>query len=210
MSTRISRMYDSQERALQAARALRSVRHLQEHVYVAAPAAAGETEDQVAARIMKHYVERAAAQTYAKGVMQGGALVTVHAPFGSGVEAAEILEEYGPIDSGITEVRTPGYQWDEAAPVSSAFHLRVLSSNPTPFATWWNVPTLHGNPAPLSRWLHLAELIGTSRPITCSSSSTRLAETTFLASRGTVSSNPAPLSSFLHLPVLTENKTPTY
>jgi hypothetical protein len=132
--------------------------------------------EEIADRIVLGYIHRRHAAEYAKKVAEGCVLVTVYAPFGAAFKATVILDRHHPIDSGVPLTVYPRATWDEAAPLSSGLRLPVLSSDPTPFASFWNVPSLWSLSAPLSDWLGY----------------------------GTNLNSPAPLSTLFNLPVVTE------
>jgi hypothetical protein len=89
--------------------------------------------------IMAGFVLRADAAVYAQGIQSGLTLVSVQAPFGSGVAATEILDRFDPVDFGMKDVIDRGMIWDEDAPVSSALHLPAISRGATPFSDFWGL-----------------------------------------------------------------------
>ncbi len=186
MTQTISRMYATKAEADAAVGDLAKHSFGPEEVFVVGPpaiAAGGEPGQgivaDVAAEIVRGYVVTARAAVYAQKVARGATLVTVHAPFGVGFKATLLLDRHNPIDSGIPEPAYPRSRYDEAAPLSSGLMMPVRSSDPTPFATFWNLPTLFSSSAPLSDWLRYS----------------------------TLSRSPAPLS-LLHLPILSDRAAP--
>lgn len=191
MSNEITRMFASHADAKSAAADLAEAGF--DDVHIVAPPAGDVPLSAIAAQIAQGRVLLADARIYAKGVAAGGTLLTVHAPFGSGMEATSIMEAYNTIPSGMPEA-APGRMWDEATPLSSAFALDVLLSDPTPasrvigvaplassdcsFSGSIGMPLLSSNPAPLS------SLVGMS----------------------TLSRNATPLSSLIGFPTLTRSK----
>lgn len=141
----------------------------------------------------------------------GGTTVSVRAEFGEGLKATRILESHGPVgtaDRHVQSARRPTRDSvtvalqaeahnQEAAPLSTALGLPLLSHNPAPLSSWLGLPLLSAsqspsvslspeNPAPLSSSLGLPTLIKSGgRPVKLPSD------------------NPAPLSSALGLPLLT-------
>jgi hypothetical protein len=191
MSQTIARMYESHERADQAAHELRTNRPVRfSEVFVFARsggtgAGAGGAEasldgivarfqdmaghqalDGIVARLMACHVLKAHARGYAAGVLRGGALVVVHAPFGCGAEATRILADHGPIDSGVAEPNHSPMAWDDAAPCSSALHVRVLLDDAHTFSRFWNVAPLVKSAATTFSVLGLPEVTSSSGPFT--------------------------------------------
>jgi hypothetical protein len=214
MSQTICRMYGSLDAASKAAAALEEEGY--RDVYVtSAPgdnAASGDTEAREAAivdELMRAYVLKADARVYAPRILAGGTLVTVHAPFGGAVLAIEILEEFAPIESGVTEIREAGPVWEDAAPLSSALRMPILLGKDSKFSTDGGIPLLSKNPAPLSERLGMSPLSldqeGTAKLLDEPSPLSKLLGLKILSSPfGTAKllDNPAPFSSMLALPVL--------
>ena len=130
MSHEITRMYASAATAAKAADELREEGF--DDIYVVTPPAASDVPlSAIAAQIAQGHVLLADARIYAKGVAAGHSLVTVHAPFGSGKLAEDILESHGPVDSGMPKPRRCT-MWDEAAPLSSALYDAGAARRPGP------------------------------------------------------------------------------
>jgi hypothetical protein len=204
MSQTIARMYETHERAEQAAHELRTNRFVQfSDVFVfarhgghgAGTAGAESTPDGVVARLMSAHVLKAHAKGYAAGILRGGSLVVVHAPFGCGAEATNILESHDPIDSGVPEARESVVGWDDAAPCSSALHMRVLLDDSATFSRFWNVPPLVKSAATTSSALGLPEASPSKGPFAG----------TFGMSM--ISNKATIFSSMLGLPVLSKPKS---
>jgi len=158
MSQTIARLYDSAERANAAAHELRNNRIVVfDDVHVIS-GGAGASTDGIVEAITKALVLKAHARIYAQGVKLGGALVVVHAPFGCAVDAIEILQSHGPIESGVPDGREAPIGWDDAAPCSSALHLRVLLDDSDSFSKFWNVPPLVKSGATTGSALGLTEV----------------------------------------------------
>jgi hypothetical protein len=200
MSQTIARMYDSHERADQAAQELRTNRHISfSEVFVfarsggsgAGTGGAEATQEGIVARLMGAHVLKAHARGYAAGILRGGALVVVHAPFGCGAEAERVLAEHGPIDSGVAEPNHAPMAWDDAAPCSSALHVRVLLDDAHTFSRFWNVAPLVKSAATTGSALGLPEVSRSSGPFTGTFGGMPL-----ISKKGTF------LSSMLGLPVL--------
>lgn len=192
MSQTISRMYASHDQALKVAHDLRTHRLDRfESVHVVSrdddPNAGA---DAIAASIMKGYVLKSHAKVYAEGIRRGGALVTVHAPFGTAVAAMQILDQHGPIDAGVAEPEDRLPAWDDATPVSSALRIPVLLPDNATFARFWNIPALAKRPRTSSEALGIRELSQSSGAFTG----------TF--GMALLSNKATPLSSMFGLPVL--------
>jgi hypothetical protein len=199
MTQTISRMYDSRETADKAAEALKNNRfHRFNDVFVvsregAAHAGAdhsGSSVDSIVDAMMAAYILKAEARLYADGIQRGGALVTVHAPFGKAVLAVSLLDKFKPIDSGVPEETDTLMAWDDAAPCSSALRMPVKLDDATPFSNFWGVPVLLKSAGTSSGALGIGELSDSSKPFTGTFGMSLL------------SSKATPLSSMLGLPVL--------
>jgi hypothetical protein len=206
MSHAICRMYDSQERATAAAQELRRnpfKRFTEIHVLtrnggpIAEPGQADLPLEGIVAALMKAMILKSEAQIYARGILRGGTLVCVHAPFGSALTATQVLDKYGPIDSGYTEPREELLQWDEATPCSSALRMPVLLPDSATFSRFWNVPPLIKGGVTTSSSIGLPELKRSTRNYAPS------IPLPLLSKRGTW------LSSMLGLPLLTKPKQRT-
>lgn len=138
--------------------------------------------DEIADKIARGAVLKTQAVRYAKRVAEGGCLVTVHAPFGSGFKATVLLDRHHPVESGVPARVYPRAKYEEAAPFSSALRLPVLSAEPTPFGAVLGLPSvLLPDGAVLSAWLRYSMVF----------------------------ESPALLSKLLGLPVLTAIGSPT-
>ncbi len=203
MSQTINRMYDSFERASAAAEALlshRLTRFTLVHVVgphgrtAPAQGQAALSYDDIVNELMKAYVLRAHAKVLAKGIERGNSVVTVHAAFGTAVDAIETLEAHGPIDSGLAEPTWPAHAWDDAAPLSSLFGgIAVRSKDPTPFATFWSLPTLVAKGRTTFSGWGLPELSSSAAPLSSSLGLPLL------------SNKAAPLSGLIGLPLLAKS-----
>lgn len=189
MSETINRLYDSADRARQAAEELRGHRlHKFTEVHVTGDGVPAD-EAAVLAALVKAKVLKAHARQLVPGVLRGGTLVTVHAPFGSAVAARQVLDRHGPIDSGLPDAHDPAL-WDEAAPMSSFFGVRVLIDHEDSFSRFWSLPILTRQGRATCESLGLPLLSDSSRPYKG------------LLGLPLLSRNPAPLSSLLGLPLL--------
>lgn len=200
MTQTIDRMFASAEVATNAVKKLTSLGFRIHDIHLVTPAAAEQGEgvegrlEAVMAAIMKGMVPRGLARIYADGVVAGGSLVTVHAPFGYAQLAIDTLEEFGPIDSGYVEPSDSVMAWDEAAPLSSALRLPVLSGDATPFATFMGVESLAD--VSFSKWLGLPMRVGAAAPLSR------------MLGLPTKVRKAAPFSAMFGLPTLTRKATP--
>jgi hypothetical protein len=216
-------MFMSAGQARDAAAALRAAGFPEDRIHVVVPPTPGSetSADAVAAAVMAGYVLRSQARVYAEGIIAGRALVVVHAAFGRGVPAMQILDSFGPTDSGVEARSEPGRTWDEAAPLSSALALPVRSSNPAPLSTLlglsplgrsgpgglgklcrhdWTFSSKLGmgllsrNATPLSSRLGLKVLRGAAAPLSS------------MLGLKLLCANPAPFSSLFGLPLLSRSR----
>ena len=159
----ISRMYADPAHAEKALDELRSYGYDDVHIF--GPATGDQvSSDDLADRIAKAFILKSEARVYADRVLKGGTLVAVHAPFGSARLAREILDDYSPVDSGVSEPDHTGYVWDEMVPFSSAMSLPVLSKSKLPFEGMWGVPSVTRKPGLLSDLLGFSLLAKSSTP----------------------------------------------
>jgi hypothetical protein len=147
----------------------------------------------IAAQIALGNVAMSDAKIYAAGVAKGGSLVTVHAPFASGMLATTVLESHGPIDSGMPAPE-PALLWDEATPLSSAFAMDVLMNDPTPASRVIGIAPLTGSDCSFSGAIGMPLLSDNPAPLSS------------LVGLSTLSNTPAPLSSLLGIPLLKDSK----
>ena len=193
MSDEISRMYDNPVRANSAVDELkRNEYHRFTDIYVTTQSNGSQSgsDDQLVATLMSAMILKSRAKIYAEGVKRGGTLVTVHAPFGSGLTAAAILDSHGPIDAGYVKPSATPYLWDDTAPCSSALRMRVLLPDSATFSKFWNVRPLAAGGMTTSSCLGLPEVKKSSR------SYEPTIPLAMLSTKGTI------LSSMLSLPVL--------
>ena len=216
MSSIITRLYDTREKADAAATDLKRTGFLDESVSVIAPAAdtaaASETgaNDQVLTALRQAGLSEAGAPAFAERVRQGGTAVVVHALVGRAVPAIAILDAHGPMKLDVS-----GYEYAalyrpemaSATPLSTAMDWRVLYDDPTPLSSWLKWPVLSRRqnpsvkllhePAPLSRRTGWKLLIG---------------DPTLLSSRfhwQVLWNNPTPLSSRTGWRVLAAKQNPS-
>lgn len=204
MSQTICRMYESHARAADAADALRN---RGPHIYFAnvfvnsihttpnSKFGAQPSADDIVAALTGAYVLKSHAKVYAERIQRGGALVTVHAPLGCAQAAIDILSEFGPIDSGLSEVRAEPRGYDEATPLSSIFNWRVLLDDSATFAKFWNLPPLSKSGATTSAKLGFPEISRSRGPYSPT------------LPLPLISAKAAPLSSMLGLPLLKASRS---
>jgi hypothetical protein len=200
MSQKIIRFYNAVESAAKAAKDLADEGFADVFQFKSAGgkgAAAVKSREVLLAEMLAAQVYHGHAETYVERLAKGGAMVLVHAPFGSSVNAARIMDLHGASGMGLDEGPTkPDYVWDERAPLSSALMLPVLTDVKLPMETLTGVTSLSSGTA------FLSDLLGIP-----------------LLSRGSAHSNASfgmpllsqsatPLSSMLGMPVLSRNATP--
>lgn len=164
--------------------------------------------NQIADAIAKACIVKREAAVYAEHVAKGGVFVTVHAPFGVGRKATNLLDDHDPVDAGVEAPAHPRARYDEATPLSSTLRLPLLSSNPTPCGAVLGLPsvlsadafrsvTVFHAPAPLSNLLGL--------PVMAANGET----TSAMLRLPTVTTTGAPTSSSLGIPCVTAKGRPT-
>lgn len=139
----IVRMYETEQQARNAARKLKDEGFPEDQIFLVTPQSGG-TAEAIAAAIMAGFVLRSHAKVYAQGIQAGRSLVVVRAAFGYTQDAIDILDSFGPVDTGLRlPSRDSSIAWDEAAPISSAFRLPVLLRNsPAPLSRTFGMPPL--------------------------------------------------------------------
>jgi hypothetical protein len=192
MSHEVSRMFATAEAARAAAAELAEEGLSDVHV-VNPPTNPDAPVSAIAAQIAQGRVLLSDAKVYAAGVAKGNSLVTVHAPFGSGMLATSILESHNPVASGMPDPAPPR-MWDEATPLSSAFQIDVLLRDPTPASRVIGIPPLFGTDCSLSGAVGMPLLSSNPAPLSS------------LVGMSTLSSSGTPLSSLVGMPLLTRSK----
>lgn len=140
MSQTIVRVYDSEAKAQQAVDALVLKGFGTDLINLVAPSEPAQSLEDIAAAIRAGYVLKGYAKAYAACVARGLTLVSVRAPFGTGVVVTRALDAAGPVPSGVPEEHEAGPTWDEAAPLSSALNMPVLAKSGTTFSGFWQLP----------------------------------------------------------------------
>jgi hypothetical protein len=188
-------MYETEQQARGAVQKLKDEGFPEDQIFLVTPQS-GSTAEAIAAAIMAGFVLRSHAKVYAEGIQRGRSLVVVRASFGHSQDAIDILNSFGPVDSGLRLPREPSIAWDEAAPLSSALRIPVLIRNsPAPISRTFGMP-----PLSKGRTSWLTALFGElTRPDWAFSSVLGLP----LLSR-----NPAPLSSLFGLKTVTASSGP--
>lgn len=179
----IVRMFDSAARAQEGIKRLKSW-GFEDSVISQIGAGSGSAEA-IAGAIAAAHVLKSHARVYAQGVARGGTLVVVRAPFGTGVIAGQLLDSAGTIAAGAVPGEPRGAQWDDAAPLSSAFRLPVLSGRGSYYMSPMLVTSGGGTTGSA---LGIPELQESGKPTT--------------GDAGLISRNATPLSSLLKLPTL--------
>jgi hypothetical protein len=193
MTQTISRMYGAYDTAARAVEDLKKYGY--RHIHVVSTSGGSGVADTSHNGIVKAltdgYIWKPHAVEYAKRISQGGSLVSVHAPWATGRRAIKILDSHGPVDSGVTEPKTPSVAWDDATPMSSALQMPVLMEQKTPMSAIWNVPAVLKNPTKISACLGMPML------------SKQIAPLSSWIGMSLLSKSATPLSSRFGLPLLT-------
>jgi hypothetical protein len=178
MTTIINRIYAAEEQAVAAVNAVKHKFSAHE-VNLVTPTSGHDGDIEAAA--VKGGVRTDHAAVYADHIRQGGALVTVHAPWGFAKQTIKALDAHGPIDSGLDYTEhhaVPG--WHSAAPFSALLGLPAVSK-------FRSSLVLGKKSAPFSDSLKLPTLLN-------SKSSTNLSD------------NPAPFSSIFRFPTINRSQ----
>lgn len=211
----ILRLFNTTEDATEAVAELKQFKYGRVGIQVVA-----QTADEFSFEAMKQMgVPEAQAQRFDERVREGGALVIVDPPFGIGARVVEVLDRTRPNDSGASqamEVRAPdpaydGPGQDDAAPLSRALGLPLLSNNPAPLSAYLKLPTLlrrqNPKPAPLGLPLLSDKAAPLSSAMGLPVLSRDAAPFSSLLGMKVLIDDPAPLSSLLKMPVLTKDET---
>jgi hypothetical protein len=151
-----------------------------------APASAA-SDDPVLSSILACYVLKAHAVVYAERVRKGQALVVVRPEFSSGALAEGILDAGHPVDSGVVVDHERLPLWDDAAPLSSLFHIPPLVKGTAPLSAFFVLPVITRRGGTLCSALGLPELSS---------------HDSYIFGAPALSGSASPLSSALNLPTL--------
>lgn len=206
MSSLIIRIYDSVAQSAKAVQQLTDEGF--EHVrHIKAGTGKNANHQALMAELMSAQIWKQHAEIYADRLKKGGALVLVHAPFGSALAAAATMDAHQPVDQGLpTSQVKPDFVWDDAAPLSSVLQIPVLTNVKLPAETLLGVSSLTKGTAFLSdlfgfrllnRGVHHNET-SMGLPL-LSKSATPLSS---MLGMTTLSNNPTPLSSLFGMKVL--------
>jgi hypothetical protein len=138
----IVRLYATAQQAADAVGRLKSAHFAADLINLVGPpgasghgaSPAGASAASIAAAIAARYVLNADAEFYAQAVLKGQWLVSVLAAYGQGGEAMWILEQFDPLPIQPWREKDHVKLWDDAAPLSSAFWLPVLSKEVAPIS----------------------------------------------------------------------------
>jgi hypothetical protein len=198
MSTMLVRTYDAAASATAAAKELTDAGF--EHVmqFKAAASKSAASRFKLIDEMTRAHIWQSHAEIYADRLGKGGALVVVHAPFGSSVTAAEILDAHNPLDEGIPTERAKhhDYTWNDATPFSSALQLPLLTKIKLPAEEFTGLRSLTKRPSLMSEFIGMVLL--TEGP----------ARKTESMGLPLLSRSATPLSSMFGLKTLTQNPTP--
>ncbi len=138
----VVRMYPSERAARDAAAKLRAHAFPQDWTFVIPPPAPDASPEWVETQILAARVLKRRAKVYAEGVRAGKTLVVVHAPFGRAGLAMDVMDEFGPVDTGLKVEEPDAPIWDEGAPLSSALGLpTLLRDSPAPLSALFGLGT---------------------------------------------------------------------
>jgi hypothetical protein len=151
-----------------------------------APASAASS-DPILSTILSGFVLKAHALVYAEKIRKGQALVVIRPEFSTGVLAESILDAGQPVDSGvfIDHERLP--LWDDAAPISSLFHLPTVVRGTAPLSAFFVLPVITRRGGTVGGSIGLPELSS---------------HDSYMFGNPSLSSAATPLSSALKLPTL--------
>lgn len=197
MTEIISRLFGSREAADAAVESLIDFGFFPSGIFVVSPPASPPSDDAgraaaleaIANEAMKGWVLKYRAKIYAEEILAGATLVTVHAYFGFGKAANVLLDEAGPIASKVADAPRAYIPYDEAAPLSSALQLPVLSDPHSSFSRFFSMAILASSKFHLTGALGLPLLADSKAP-----------KTSF--GLPLLSKSATPLSSLLKLPTL--------
>jgi hypothetical protein len=215
MPVTVTRIYESQEKATEAADALKQKNFAPGDVLLVTPG-----HDSAATALSNAGVDSERAGAYAEAVSRGRSVVTVVPHFGGAHKAAEILDSFGPTDTHISDVpntvnrrgktkvasSTDSNTSSNATPLSSAAGWRVLSDDPTPLSTKWNLKVLSDKATPLSDWFGWSTLSKDN-----ASKTVLIDDPTWLSSKlnlRVLSDDPAPVSGKFGWRILSDDPTP--
>jgi hypothetical protein len=151
----IVRIFDSAQKAADAASKLKSWGPFTDDQITVIPPSAATAADGGVSAVTAAYVLKSRAKVYADSLRRGHTVVVVNAPFGAGGLATEILNWSGPVSTRdvLEELERPT-PWDEAAPLSSTFHLPVISQ----WRAFGGLPTISKKNRTLCSSLGIPEL----------------------------------------------------
>lgn len=151
-----------------------------------APASA-KCDDPILASILSAFVLKDHAIVYAEAIRRGQALVIVRPEFSSGARAEYLMDEAGPVETGISTDHERLPLWDDAAPFSSGLRLPVLAHGTAPLSAFFVLPVITRDGGTLCSALGWGELA---------------ASDTYVFGAPKLSDAPAPFSSALKIPLL--------
>jgi len=189
-------MYDSPQKAQEAADALKRNGIWEDAVDVVLPPSNGAeaSADAIEARIKAAYVIASDAKIYAQGVKRGGSLVIARPGLGTSGKAIALLDSFGPVDSGVADEQEPMLGWDDSAPLSSALSMPTLVAGAAPFSSFISMKTLIDGRSSGSSSFGLPKLADPSSGLSS------------MIGLPTISRSATPLSSLLHFPTVTSRR----
>ena len=232
MTQTIARLYRSRDTAMAAVDALKERGFSDGSIHVVAPPETTSegpytsadlvsastrpvpaSTDPVLTSILAAGVSPVQAPIYAEGVRQGEMLVAVQPLFGYAQSASTILDSFDPVAVALPETEPASVApRDDAAPLSSALGMKVLSSDPTPLSTWLKWPTLKPEPGPSRVLDGVRKQSGDAAPLSSklgmSVLSSKAAPLSERLGWRLLSDNPTPLSTWRNWRVLSDNPAP--
>jgi hypothetical protein len=207
MTTQVIRIYGSAANAAKAAQHLSDAGFDSVAQFKAGTGKGAASRSALVADMLNFHIWKSHAEIYADRLGKGEAMVAAHAPFGSALKIGKIMDKYDPVGEGIPTVDSRlDFWWDDAAPLSSALQMPVLTNMGLTFETLTGISSLTKGSGFLSKWLGMPLLsAGVHRKQSSmglpmlSSSATPLSSAIGMR---TLSSNPTPLSSMFGLKVL--------
>ncbi len=206
----IIRMYETDQQARDAVSRLRQEGFPEDAIFLVTPGFGGEpgSAQAISSAILAGRWLPSNAEVYVQGLEQGRSLLVVRAPFGHGMLATQVMDSFGPVDTGLRLPRGRSPAWDEAAPLSSALQLPILQRHqPAPFSALLGLHTISRGRSFLSQLF--GELISPHFALFGRSSlSDQAAPLSSLFGLKTLYRKDGPKTSRFGLPLLSRNPAP--
>jgi hypothetical protein len=186
-------MYETEQQARDAVGKLRGEGFPKDIILFVSPAARSpeETVEPLSIAIQAGFLRQSEAKAYSGLLEQGRYMVAVRAPFGEARSATQVLDSFGPVDTGLPKPQARSIAWEVGAPLSSALLLPALSRHrPDAFSMSFGFPTLTSSPTPRYGSLASSDYALFGQP--------------------SLSRNPAPLSSIFNIPTVSGKSGPSW